>query len=132
MKEILLAWLRASRGRHFLLMIAGRLSGIHGWKREHFPVAFQVIDSTIIIHFDGSERLTISDAAGVTLHPDGELLVRDASEVRFTWPSDRDPAKDCEEIFRKIGRVIAFSRTDDLYTTSTAFGIQEDKLVLLR
>jgi hypothetical protein len=132
MEDILLAWIRASRGRHFLLMISGRLSGVHGWKREHVPIAYQVIDSTVIIHFDGSERLTIYNATDVIPHANGGLLVPDASEVRFTWCSDKDPAKDCEEIFRKVGRVIAFSRTDDLYTTSTAFGIQEDKFVLLR
>ncbi|HEU0296641.1 MAG TPA: hypothetical protein VFR47_28145 [Anaerolineales bacterium] len=133
MEHILLTWLRASPGRRFLLIIAGRLSGIHGWKREHMPIACQLIDdSTVIIRFDGSERLTISGATGVSLHPDGELSVQDAREVRFTWCSDEDPTKDCEEIFTKVGKVIAFSRTDDLYTTSMGFGITEDKLVLLR
>lgn len=97
------------------------------------PIACQVIDdSTVIIHFDGSERLTISGATGVSLRPDGELSVQDASEVRFTWCSDRHPAQECEEIFTRVGRAIAFSRKDDLYTTSIGFGITEDKFVLLR
>jgi hypothetical protein len=132
MEQILLAWLRTSRGRRFLLIIAGRLSGLHGWRREHLPIAYQVIGSTVIIDFEGSERLTISDATGLTLHPDGKLSVQDASEVRFTWCSDRDPAQECEEIFTRVGRDIAFSRTDDLYTTSIGLGITEDKFVLLR
>lgn len=132
MEHILLTWLRASRSRRFLLIVAGRLSGIHSWKREHVPIAYQVIGATVIIHFDESERLTISGATGVSLRPDGELSVQDASEVRFTWCSDRDPARECEEIFTRVGRDITFRRTDDLYTTFIGFGITEDKFVRLR
>lgn len=110
----------------------GRLSGIHGWKRTHIPVAYQVIDTTVIIHFDGSERLTISDAVDIVSQPNGELLVGDASEVRFAWCSNKDPDKDCEEIFTKFGRMFTFSRTDDLYTTAMAFGHLDGKLVELR
>ncbi len=132
MEHLLLTWLRASRGRHFLLIIAGRLSGFHGWRREYIPIAYQVIGSTVIIHFEGSERLTISDATGLTLHPDGQLVVQDANEVRFTWCSDMDPTEDCEEIFTKGGRAISFSRTDDLYTTSTVFALPKDRFIVLR
>jgi len=132
MEEILLTWVRASRDRHFLLVIAGRLSGIHGWKRTHNPAAYQVIDSTVIIHFDGSEHLTISDVTDVIMRPGGELFVEDAGEVRFAWSSDRDPDKDCEEIFKKVGGAILFNRTDDLYTTSTVFGPLVGEFVVLR
>jgi hypothetical protein len=132
MEHILLTWLDAVRGRRFLLFIAGRLSGIHGWKREHVPIDFQVIDSTLIIHFDGSECLTISDVTGLTLHPDGQLVVQDASQVRFSWCSDRDPAKECEEIFRKAGKIISFIRMDDSYTTSTVLTIFDHNFVVLR
>ena len=132
MKEILLTWLHASRGRHFLLIIAGRLSGIHGWKREHVPLSLEVLDSTVIIYFDGEERLTISNAVDVGLAPNGELFVRDASEVRFTWRSDKNPAQECEEICRKADRIITFSRRDDLYTTSTTLGFFDHNLVVLR
>src|SRR5574341_218101 len=132
MEQLLLRWLRASRGRRFLLIIAGRLSGIHGWRREHLPIAYQVIGSTVIIHFEGSESLTISDATGLTLHPDGQFVAQDASEVRFAWCSETDPDKDCEEIFTKGGLAISFSRTDDLYTTSTLFALPEPRRTLLR
>jgi hypothetical protein len=132
MEDALLTWLRASHGHHLLLIIAGRLSGIHGWRREHLPIAYQVIGSTVIIHFDGSECLTISDVTGLKLHPDGQLVVQDASEVRFSWCSETDPAENCEEIFTRGSRAISFSRTDDLYTTSTLFALPKDSFVLLR
>ena len=132
MEDTLLAWIRASRNRHFLLIIAGRLSGIHDWKRTHIPVAYQVMDTTVVIHFDGSERLTISDAVDIVSQSNGELFVRDASEVRFSWYSGKDPGKDCEEIFTKFGRMFTFSRTDDLCTTAMAFGHFNGKLVELR
>jgi len=132
MEETLLAWIRASRKRQFLLFVAGRLSGIHGWKRTHTPIAYQVIDKTAIIHFDGSERLTIANATDVVGQSTGELFVRDANEVRFTWCSDHDPDQDCEEIFRKVDRAILFNRTDDLYTTSTVYGHSAGQIVVLR
>ena len=134
MEDVLLAWFRASRDRQFLLMIAGRLSGIHGWKRTHIPVAYQVTDTTTIIHFDGSEYLTVSDAADASIGPNGELFIGNASEVRFTWRSEKDSSKECEEILSKVGRVISFSRKDDLYTTTgIVFGRSSDgKLIALR
>ena len=132
MEYDLLTWLRASRGRHFLLIIAGRISGVHGWRREHIPIAYQVIGSTVIIHFEGSERLIISSATGLSLHPDGRLVVQDASAARFTWCSDVDLDEDCEEFFTKGGLAISFSRTDDLYTTSTLFVLPKDSFVVLR
>ena len=132
MEDILLAWLRASRGRRLILRVAGRLSGTHGWQSEHIPIDFEVIDSTVIIHFDGEERLTISDAADVGLDSNGGLFVRDASEVRFTWRSDKNPAQECEEICRKADRIVTFSRRDDLYTTSTTLGFFDHNLVVLR
>jgi hypothetical protein len=132
MEDTLLRWIRASRTRQFELIIAGRRSGIHGWKRTHVPFAFQVIDSTLILHFDGWERLTISDASGVALREDGELQVRDASEARFLWCSERDPDRECGEVFRKFGKAVLFNRTDDLYTTSTGFGFFTDQFVVLR
>lgn len=132
MEEVLLQWIRTSRARHFDLIIAGRRSGIHGWKRTHVPVAFQVIGSTLVIHFDGSERLTVSDASGVVVREDGELQVMDASEVLFLWCSEKDPDRDCGEVFRKFGKAVLFNRTDDLYTTSTGFVFFTDQFVVLR
>jgi hypothetical protein len=133
MEEILLAWIRSARGRHFSLIIAGRLSGIHSWKSTHVPLDYEVDDdSTVIIYFDRSERLSISDAQGVVMQPNGELWVGDAHEVRFTWNSDKDPNKDCEEIFKKVGKSISFDRTDDLYTTGMAYGSLEGEFVVLR
>lgn len=132
MEDLLLAWIRSARNRPFLLIIAGRLSGFHDWKRTHLPIACQVVGSTIFLHFDGAERLTISDAAGLIVEPNGELWVGDASEVRFIWVSDENPAKDCEEVFTKFGRLILFNRTDDLYTTGTGYMSSGDKFVVLR
>ena len=132
MEDILLAWLRASRGRRLLLRVAGRLSGIHDWQREHTPIDFEIIDSTVIIYFDGEERLTISDAVDIGLDSDGGLFVRDASEVRFTWYSHRNPAQEGEEICRKADRIVTFSRKDNLYTTSTTLGFFDHDFVVLR
>lgn len=132
LEDILLSWMRASRGRQFDLIIAGRLSGIHGWKRTHVPIAFQVIGSTMVIHFDNSERLTISDASGVALCESGELQVRDASEVLFLWCSEKDPDRECGEVFVKFGKAVVFNRTDELYATATVFFRFPDQFVVLR
>jgi hypothetical protein len=132
MEDTLLDWIRASRNRQFELIIAGRLSGIHGWKRTHVPIAFQVIDSTLVIHFDGSERLTISDASGVALREDGGLQVRDTSEARFLWCSEKDSDRECGEVFVKFGKAVVFNRTDDLYATATVFFRFPDQFVVLR
>lgn len=132
MEDILLAWIRAARNRQITLIVAGRLSGVHGWKRTYIPVAYQVIGSTIIFHFDGAERLTIFDAQDVVMGSNGELLVGEAAEVRFVWPSNKDPAKDCEEIIRKGDRFISFSRTDELYATSTNLMLFDGKFIVLR
>jgi hypothetical protein len=132
MEEILLKWIRASRNRQFNLIIAGRLSGIHGWKRMHIPIAFQVIDSTLILHFDGEERLVVADADGLAMQANGGLQVREASEVSFTWCSDIDPDRDCEETFRRVNGMFSFNRTDDLYTTATNLRPSEGEFVVLR
>lgn len=132
MEDTLLNWIRMSRTRQFKLIIAGRLSGMHGWKRTHVPIAFQVIGPTMVIHFDDSERLTISDASGVAVREDGELQVKDASEVLFLWCSEKDPDRDRGEVFRKFGKAVLFNRTDDLYATSTGFGFITDQFVVLQ
>lgn len=132
LEDILLDWIRMSRGRQFDLIIAGRHSGVHGWNRTHLPIAFQVVGSTMVIHFDGSERLTISDASGVVLREDGGLQVREASQARFLWHSERDPDSECGEVFMKFGRSVMFNRTDDLYTTATILFSFPDQFVVLR
>jgi hypothetical protein len=132
LENLLLRWIRSSRGRQFDLIIAGRHSGMHGWKRTHVPIAFQVIGSTMVIHFDGSERLTISDATGVAVRDDGGLQVKDASEARFLWCSESDPDRDCGEVFMKFGKAVVFDRTDELYATATLFVSFPDQFIVLR
>jgi len=135
MEDILSAWLCASIDRHFLLVIADRISGVHDEKGKHRPVAYQVVGSIVIIEFDGSERLTISNATDVIMRPNGELVVRDASEARFAWYSHGDPQvapKLCEEIFRKVGRGVEFSRTGAPFVTSGVLLYIGDQFVVLR
>lgn len=135
MEEILSAWLSASRERYFLLVIADRISGIHDEKGKHKPVAFHVAGSTAIIEFDGSECLTVSNATEIIMGPHGELVVRDASEARFGWYAHRDlqvAPKLCEEVFRKVGRMVEFSRVGDPFVTSTGLGYRGNQFVLLR
>jgi hypothetical protein len=80
-----------------------------------------VIDSTIIIHFDDSEHLTVSNPESVFYASNGDLFMKNALRVRITWCSEKDPDKDCEEMFGKFGRLIYVNRKDDLYSTGTGF-----------
>lgn len=135
MEAILSAWLRASGERDFLLIIAGRISGIHDDKAKHKPVDYQIDGSTVIIQFDGSEYLTISNAVDIIMNTNGELAVRDADEVRFAWYSYNDPLvaqKLCEEVFRKVDRFINFSRTGAPFATSAFLPYLGAQFILLR
>ncbi|HLO33475.1 MAG TPA: hypothetical protein VK249_30285 [Anaerolineales bacterium] len=135
MEEILSVWLNASSDRHFSLVIADRISGVHDGKGKHSPIAYQVAGSTLIIEFEGSERLTVSNAMGISTGPNGELVVRDASEASFTWYSHNDPSvapRRCEEVFRKTGRFVEFSRAGDPFVTSVGLVYKGDQFVLLR
>jgi hypothetical protein len=135
MEEILTAWLRASGERDFLLVIGGRKSGVHDGKGKHKPLDYQIDDLTVIIQFDGSERLTISNATEITMHSSGELIVKDASEVRFAWYSQDDlkyTPRLCEEVFTKYGIGVEFRRTGASFITSTWFVYGGDQFIVLR
>lgn len=137
MEEVLSNWLSVSRGRNFLLLVAGRLSGIHGWKGTHRPIACLAFGCTVTIQFEGAEQLTIADASEIILNPSGELVVRDAREARFTWYrySLSDPQTDpilCEEVFRKAGRAVDFSRSGDPFNTSGVFPYAGGRFIVLR
>ena len=135
MEETLSAWLRASGERDFLLVIGGRKSGVHDGTGKHRPLDYQIDGLTVIIQFQGSERLTISNATEIILHPGGELVVKDASEVRFAWSSHNDPAVAhalCEEVIRKVGKFIDFSRTGASLITSGGSAYEGDQFVVLR
>jgi hypothetical protein len=135
MEDILSTWLSASGERDFLLVIAGRISGVHDEKGTHRPVAYRVDGSTAIIQFDGSERLTISNAMDTIMRPNGELVMRDASEARFSWYSHGDTQvgpKLCEEVFRKVGMFVEFSRTGAPFITSGVLAYLGDQYIVLR
>lgn len=135
MEETLSAWLRASGKRAFLLVIGGRKSGVHDGKGKHRPLDYQIDGLTVIIQFDDSERLIISNASEITMHPNGELVVKDASEVRFAWYAYNNPPvahKLCEEVFRKVGKFIDFSRTGASFITSGGFAYEGDHFIVLR
>jgi hypothetical protein len=135
MEETLSAWLRASGERDFLLVIGGRKSGVHDGKGKHKPLDYQIDGLTVIIQFDGAERLFISNATEIILQSSGELVVKDASEVRFAWYSHNDPAvahKLCEEVFKKVGKFIDFSHTGASFITSGGFAYEGDQFVILR
>lgn len=135
MEHILLSWLRVSRNRPFLLIIAGRISGIHDEKGTHIPIACQMDGPTLLIEFEESERLTVSQAVDVSIRSSGELVVRDASEARFSWFSHAGPRTDpglCEEVFRKSGRLFWFGRTGAAFVTNGNLVYSGNQFVLLR
>ena len=135
MDEILSSWLLMSKGQDFLLVIADRISGIHGWKGKHRPIAYHLNGSMLIIEFDESEELTIVDATGLDLDSNGVLMVRDASEVRFIWHSHDDLQQTdslAEEVFQKIGRTIYFYRTGDPNNTSCCLLFGGGQLITLQ
>lgn len=134
-EETLSAWLSASRDRYFLLVIAGRISGVRAEKGKYRPVGYQIDGSTVMIQFDGSESLTISDAADISMHPNGELVVRDASEARIAWSLRGDSeieAVPCTEVFRKAGKFFYFSRTGEPFITSGGLIYPGDQFIVLR
>jgi hypothetical protein len=135
MEEILSEWLKASGERDFLLVIAGRISGVHDGKGKHKPIDYQIDGSTVTIQFAGAEQLRVSNAVDLTMSPNGELAIRDASEARFTWYSHDDPLvapKLCEEVFGKGGRGVGFSRTGAPFATSAFLANFSDQFVVLR
>ena len=131
MEDLLTTWRRASGERDFLLVIAGRISGVHDEKGKHRPIACQVAGATVIIQFEGTESLTISNPRDMIIGPNGELIVRDASEATFTWYS-QVAHELCEEVFNKVGRFINFRRTGAAFATSAFLPYKADVFIVLR
>ena len=134
MEDTLSTWLAASRDRHFDLIIATKTFGGRHGEAMLTPVACQVVGPILVIRFKGSERLTVSDSSGATLGPEGELLIEDGTEARFTWyyyGRPQLPENLCEDVFVKTGKTISFTRIGPLLPTSTSFPHPGDAFVKL-
>ena len=135
MEAILSEWLRSARGHDFVLVIAGRISGVHDAKGTHRPLDYKIDHGNVSIQFHGAEYLEISDPRGVVLHPNGELTVRDASGARYLCYSQEDPHVShtiCEEVYRKFGKFFVFNRIGAPFTTSAFLPCGGDEFIVLR
>jgi hypothetical protein len=135
LEDILSAWLDASSQRDFVLIIADRISGVTQDKGTHRPISYQLDGVKLIIAFDDEASLTLFSPSEISIGSIGELIVRDASEARFAWHYPRQPGnapKLCEEVFRKAGRAVEFSRTGAPFVTSGMLLYQGDKFVIIR
>jgi hypothetical protein len=135
MEDVLAPWLHMASNQRFQLVIAGRISGVHDWQGTHRPIACQMNDATLTIQFDGSERLTISNVGDIIMLPNNELVIRDADEARFSWYSHGDSQNNptlCEEVFRKAGRGMWFSRTGIPFATSGFLKYASENFIVLR
>lgn len=131
MEDVLSAWLSASSQRDFVLVIADRISGV----TAHRPISYRLEGTKLMIAFEDEASLTLSDPAEISLGPNGELIVSDASEARFAWPYPRQPgitSNLCEEVFRKAGSAVDFSRTGAPFVTSGMMLYQGDRFVMIR
>jgi hypothetical protein len=98
------------------------------------PVGYQVVGPILVVRFKGAERLTVSDPAGPSIGSDGELIIRDGSEARFTWyyyGRPQLPENLCEDIYRKSGKEVVFTRTGPLSSAGVAFSYTGDEFIKL-
>ena len=80
---ILSRWLETARQTHHDIIIAGEtIGGRHGEAMQR-PVAFQLLGPILVIRFDGTERLTVSDPRDIQLDEWSRLQISRASEVRY-------------------------------------------------
>lgn len=81
--SLLTRWLESAREGHHDIIIAGEfIGGRHGEAMQR-PVAFQLVGAILVIRFDGTERLTVSDPEGIGLGEWGELQISRGSEARY-------------------------------------------------
>lgn len=113
-QDILSAWLDASSQLTFTVKIAGRLSGGMFEDAIHKPIAYEVGAQLLVIHFECEECLSVFRPTNISLGSNALLVVRDASEARFTWYEcgrHHLPENHCEEMYRKVGLFATFQRT---------------------
>jgi hypothetical protein len=112
-KDALSAWLTAADQLAFKIIIAGKFTGGVFEDAVHRPVAYDIGAEFLAIHFQREECLSIFHPAELILEPDALLVVREASEVRFSWYEYGRPHQAetlCEEIFWRVGRFISLHR----------------------
>lgn len=110
-------WLKRSSARYFDVEVAGRtFGGRHGEAMQR-PTSFQLVGSVLDIRFEGGERLVVTRPSGLRIGDDGDLVIRRADDVRFSWPyygRPRRPENWCEEIYRRRPGRIEFARLGPL------------------
>ena len=101
--SLLTRWLESAREGHHDIIIAGEIIGGRHGEAMQRPVAFQLMGAILVIRFDGTERLTVSDPGGIGLDEWGGLQISRASEARYGhhyYGRPQTPENWIETIFR--------------------------------
>jgi hypothetical protein len=134
LEDVISSWIAASRERHFDIIIAGRTFGGRHGEAMQTPVAYQIVGAILVVRFMGAERLAVSDPSGPSIGHDGELVIRDGSEARFSWfyyGRPQLPQNLCEDVYQKLGKGIVFTRIGPLFPTTVSFLYAGDEFVKL-
>jgi hypothetical protein len=97
-------WFATNRGRWCDLEFGGRVFGGRYGESPQMPRSFSWMNATLRIDFGTTERLELESPHGIGINRLGALVVRDASEVRWSWHyygRPQTPENLCIETYRR-------------------------------
>ncbi len=117
MEKLLSTWLdQAKESRHDIIICGQFIGGRHGESMQR-PVATQLLGPILVVRFDGTERLVITDPSGIRLGDFQELIISSANDARYGWHyygRPQSPENWIEKIYRKRNNEIQLIRTGNL------------------
>ena len=94
-------WIRHNKGKLLDIYISGQVFGGRPGEAPQEPKGFEIIDSTLLINFHGTEKLWIKQPLGISIDK-RKLRVENATEITWGWHYYGRPQTEgnwCERVY---------------------------------